>query len=192
MSPTPEDKAREVIDSMLDKAGWRVCDFKDANIRAAAGVVIRNYPLKKGYGFADYLFYIDGKAAGILSRYGTVGEVRLVKVNMPFQASYSIAILKPITEEIGEYLSIIFQTEPIQKQIKKYTRATAQPDLGLAHIRQLHLPVIPDEEQKKIVEEINRQFSVVGEIETTAETNLKRVEHLRKAILKKAFEGKLL
>ena len=66
MSPTPEDKAREAIDSMLEKAGWHVCDFKDANIHAARGVVIRNYPLNKGHGFADYLFYIDGKAAGVI------------------------------------------------------------------------------------------------------------------------------
>jgi type I restriction enzyme R subunit len=66
MSPTPEDKAREVIDSMLVRAGWHVCDFKDANIHAASGVVIRNYPLNKGHGFADYLFYIDGKAAGVI------------------------------------------------------------------------------------------------------------------------------
>ncbi len=66
MSPTPEDKAREQIDKMLVQAGWHVCDFKDANIHAAPGVVIRNYPLSKGYGFADYLFYIDGKAAGVI------------------------------------------------------------------------------------------------------------------------------
>jgi type I restriction enzyme R subunit len=66
MSPTPEDKAREQIDKMLTQAGWHVCDFKDANIHATLGVVIRNYPLNKGHGFADYLFYIDGKAAGVI------------------------------------------------------------------------------------------------------------------------------
>ena len=66
MGRTPEDKAREQIDKMLVQAGWHVCDFKDANIHAARGVVIRNYPLNKGYGFADYLFYIEGKAAGVI------------------------------------------------------------------------------------------------------------------------------
>jgi len=66
MSPTPEDKAREAIDSMLERAGWQVCDYKDANIHAREGVVIRNFPLKNGLSTADYLFYIDGKAAGII------------------------------------------------------------------------------------------------------------------------------
>lgn len=38
MSPTPEDKAREVIDSMLEKAGWHIHDLKEANIYAHRGV----------------------------------------------------------------------------------------------------------------------------------------------------------
>jgi type I restriction enzyme R subunit len=66
MPITPEDKAREVIDKMLKKAGWHVCDMKDANIHAHRGVVIRSFPLKTGHGFADYLFYIDAKAAGVI------------------------------------------------------------------------------------------------------------------------------
>jgi len=66
MPITPEDKAREVIDNMLGKAGWHVCDLKDANISSHRGVVIRNFPLKTGHGFADYLFYIAGKAAGVI------------------------------------------------------------------------------------------------------------------------------
>ncbi len=66
MGKTPEDEAREVIDSLLQKAGWHVCDYKNANIQAGIGVVIRNFPLKPGHGTADYLFYIEGKAAGII------------------------------------------------------------------------------------------------------------------------------
>ncbi len=37
-----------------------------ANIHAARGVALREFPLEAGYGFADYLLYIDGKAAGII------------------------------------------------------------------------------------------------------------------------------
>jgi type I restriction enzyme R subunit len=66
LAKTPEDIAREAIDDMLEKAGWHVCDYKDANIHAHRGVVLRYFPLKAGYGEADYLFYIDGKAAGVI------------------------------------------------------------------------------------------------------------------------------
>src|SRR3972149_2056964 len=66
MPLTPEDKAREIIDSLLEKSGWHVCNLNDANIHAHRGVVIRNFPLKSGHGFADYIFYVDGKAAGVI------------------------------------------------------------------------------------------------------------------------------
>ncbi|MDP3048234.1 MAG: DEAD/DEAH box helicase family protein, partial [Thermodesulfovibrionales bacterium] len=65
MARNPEDKAREFIDSLLEKAGWHICNVNDANIYAHRGVVIRDFPLK-GYGFADYIFYVDGKAAGVI------------------------------------------------------------------------------------------------------------------------------
>ena len=64
--PTPEDKARETIDSVLEKAGWKVQDTKAANLGAGRGVALRNFPLASGHGFADYLLYVDGRAAGIV------------------------------------------------------------------------------------------------------------------------------
>lgn len=45
---------------------WVVQDYKQAHIHAGRGVVLRNFPLTSGHGFADYLLYVDGKAAGIV------------------------------------------------------------------------------------------------------------------------------
>jgi len=63
---SPEQKARVSIDALLQQAGWHVCHMADANIHAARGVALREFPLNTGYGFADYLLYIDGKAAGVI------------------------------------------------------------------------------------------------------------------------------
>ncbi|MGA8010480.1 MAG: DEAD/DEAH box helicase family protein, partial [Thiomonas sp.] len=65
MVPQPEQQARGNIDVMLQAAGWHVCDAAAANIHAARGVAIREFQLP-GYGFADYLLYVDGKAAGVI------------------------------------------------------------------------------------------------------------------------------
>ena len=62
----PEEIARHQIDHLLTQAGWHVCDAKAANIHAATGVAIREFPLEQGYGFADYLLYLNGKAAGVI------------------------------------------------------------------------------------------------------------------------------
>jgi type I restriction enzyme, R subunit len=62
----PEQQAREDIDRLLIAAGWKVFDIAEANLHAALGVALREFPLESGYGFADYLLYIDGKAAGVI------------------------------------------------------------------------------------------------------------------------------
>ena len=73
MNQTPEQEAREVIDKMLDQSGWAVQDLKKANLQAKSGVAIRNFSLKPGHGFADYLLYVEGKAAGVIEakRFGS-------------------------------------------------------------------------------------------------------------------------
>ena len=67
---TPEQKARVSIDALLVQAGWHVCNVADANIHAgsgdAKGVAIREFPLNSGFGFADYLLYVNGKACGVI------------------------------------------------------------------------------------------------------------------------------
>jgi len=53
-------------------------------------------------------------------------------------------------------------------------------------------PMPPLVEQHRIVAEIERRLSVMDELEMQIEANLKRGERLRQAILKLAFEGKLV
>jgi type I restriction enzyme R subunit len=62
----PEQEARARIDALLQSAGWSVQYLSEANIHATRGVAIREFPLKSGHGFADYLLYVDGKAAGVI------------------------------------------------------------------------------------------------------------------------------
>jgi type I restriction enzyme R subunit len=63
---TPEQEARKEIDRLLALAGWHVCDYKSANIHAARGVAVREFELASGFGTADYLLYVDGRAIGVL------------------------------------------------------------------------------------------------------------------------------
>ena len=63
---TPEQQARVSIDALLQQAGWHVCNVANANIHASAGVAIREFPLNTGFGFADYLLYVNGKACGVI------------------------------------------------------------------------------------------------------------------------------
>mgnify|MGYP001569349788 CR=1 FL=1 len=64
--PSPEDQARENIDRMLTKSGWAVQDPGNVHLSAYRGLAIRNFTLKQGHGFADYLLYVNGSAAGVV------------------------------------------------------------------------------------------------------------------------------
>ena len=63
---TPEREARKTIDKLLNSAGWDVQNIESVNIVARRGVAIREFPLNTGHGVADYLLYVDGKAAGVI------------------------------------------------------------------------------------------------------------------------------
>ena len=64
--PQKEQQARVTIDHLLKQAGWYLCDASEANIHAYRGVAVREFPLQSGHGFADYLLYVDGAAAGVI------------------------------------------------------------------------------------------------------------------------------
>jgi type I restriction enzyme R subunit len=61
-----EQETRVEIDALLSAAGWLVCDVSTANIQAARGVALREFEVNPGHGTADYLLYVDGKAAGVI------------------------------------------------------------------------------------------------------------------------------
>jgi type I restriction enzyme S subunit len=59
-------------------------------------------------------------------------------------------------------------------------------------MRKIPLPLAPFPEQRRIVAEVERRLSVVGELEKQVALALRRAERLRQAILKHAFAGKLV
>ena len=62
----PEDRARHNIDQLLAAAGWIIQNGDAVNITAGRGVAVREFPMKKGHGEADYLLFVDGAAVGVV------------------------------------------------------------------------------------------------------------------------------
>jgi type I restriction enzyme, R subunit len=63
---TPEARARLRIDAMLEAAGWTVQSAASVNLSASPGVAVREFVMKRPHGRADYLLFLDGRAAGIV------------------------------------------------------------------------------------------------------------------------------
>ena len=66
MPLTPEQQARQKIDTALADAGWTVQDRGEMNLAAGLGVAVREFRMAPGHGFADYMLFVDGQAVGVL------------------------------------------------------------------------------------------------------------------------------
>jgi type I restriction enzyme R subunit len=64
MQMTPEQLAREKIDSLLTSAGWVLQNNSEFDRNAAEGVAVREFSLPNGP--CDYLLFVGGKAAGVI------------------------------------------------------------------------------------------------------------------------------
>ena len=64
MPLTPEQRARDRIDAALAAAGWVVQDRDAMNLAAGPGVAVREFQMAPGHGFADYMLFVAGQAAG--------------------------------------------------------------------------------------------------------------------------------
>jgi len=92
-----------------------------------------------------------------------------------------------------KYLIYFAESNIFRKQMLKNMVSTAgQNTINQSRLSNMFvlLPSIP--EQQKIVEEIERRFSIIDSLEKTIDKSLKEAERLRQAILKKAFEGRLV
>ena len=86
---TPERKARQTIDNMLEASGWHVHNYADRDISAALGVAVREYPLANAQR-ADYLLFVDGLAVGFIEAKkegatlsGAAQQVSRYRTNIP-------------------------------------------------------------------------------------------------------------
>jgi len=88
---TPEEKARDDIDKMLNSAGWVVQSKKKVDLSAARGVAVREY--QTDIGPADYVLFVDKKPVGVIEA-KRVEEGEKITAHEDQAAYYAKATLK--------------------------------------------------------------------------------------------------
>ncbi len=61
---TPEQKARDIIDVRLERAGWNLQSKNEIDFSAGRGIAVREYPTDIGP--ADYVLFVDKKPTGVV------------------------------------------------------------------------------------------------------------------------------
>ena len=129
----------------------------------------------------------------LLTIVGTIGRAAVVPESAtPFALQRSVAVLSPGPELLPKFLVYQLQSPTIQRYFEANARGTAQKGVYLKTLGQTPIQVAPLDQQKRIVAEIEKQFSRLDE----AVANLKRVKanlkRYKAAILKAAVEGRLV
>jgi len=94
---------------------------------------------------------------------------------------------KPHPSVVSEYVNAALNCQPTRHRVKDVLHGIGRPRLSLGEIRAIALPLPPETEQYRIVAEVDRRLSIVREVESEVDANLKRAQALRQAVLARAF-----
>ncbi|MBS0209481.1 MAG: restriction endonuclease subunit S [Planctomycetes bacterium] len=92
----------------------------------------------------------------------------------------------------SEYPLTVFRHYYRSKLFAKVSAGVGINHLSAAKFSVLPFPLVPIDEQKQIVIEVEAHLSLITAAEKQIEANLLRASRLRQSILKRAFEGKLV
>jgi type I restriction enzyme S subunit len=132
----------------------------------------------------------------------TNGSVRLIGktavVRSPLEplhtfASYLLRFRLAERDMLPRWLHIYLNSRDGRRFIESHAASSAgQHNVSLMLIHGMPFPLPPLAEQRRMVAEVERRLSVIQAAEQVVAANLKRAERLRQAVLKHAFEGKLV
>ena len=163
---------------------------------------------EKGFDYSDHRFLptkLD-HVADIIIREGDVfvsrgnGSLHLVcrstvAQSPPFDVIFPDTMMRLRLAEpirVTAWFQTIWSGTAVRRQIERRVKTTAgiykisQPELAA-----ITIPLPPFAEQHRIVSEVERRLSILGEVEAQVVANLKRAASLRKSVLASAFNGSL-
>lgn len=159
-------------------------DLSDLKFATDSGVDLSSFALKKG----DLLFVRTNGSRDLIGRVASVDGAE----GLAF-ASYLIRA-RPDGSSLDPRFAVIALSTPASRALIESKAATTagQYNLNLAALRSLPVPLPPIEEQRSIVANVDRQFSIVDALDAQIDRALGRSVALRRSILEQAFTGRLV
>ncbi len=124
-----------------------------------------------------------------------VGTAALYRGEPDFAIFPDLLIRVRIKEpNLPEYVELVLRSE----ELRRYFRASAQgiagsmPKIDQAAIAEAPIPLPSVADQQRILVEVDRRLSLADAADRAVSAGLAKAKRLRQAILKRAFEGKLV
>jgi type I restriction enzyme, S subunit len=120
-----------------------------------------------------------------------LGRVCITGASEQCLLNQRIARLTPLVV-LPHFLLWIFKSRVFRRFVDGLNTGSLIQHMFTSQLADFCIPLPPLAEQRRIVAEVERRVSVIDELEALVEANLKRAGGLRQAILKRAFEGRLV
>ncbi|MBA3380626.1 MAG: restriction endonuclease subunit S [Actinobacteria bacterium] len=95
---------------------------------------------------------------------------------------------------LPEFLAIVLKSRPIRRYFQTSAQGIAgsMPKIDQGTVARVEVPVPPLEEQRRIVNEVEQQLSLIDAMHRAIEAAKRRSAALRRSILERAFRGELV
>lgn len=130
----------------------------------------------------------------LVARDASIGKCALYDDDAPaIFPNHIIRVRLDTTEAMPAFVLLCLQSSFGQTMLHRGASAGAgRASLKGLTLESFPMPVPSLERQKEILAEVDRRLSVVERLEASIDASLARAKRLRQAILKRAFEGKLV
>jgi type I restriction enzyme, S subunit len=130
----------------------------------------------------------------LVSLVGTIGKALILPEDSEAGIINPRLVKLTLEERLADnkYIKAYIESSAVRDFFTLASHGETMEILNLGILRTLPIPVPSPDEQHRIVEEIERHFSIADQVEKTVDHTLKQAERLRQGILKRAFEGKLV
>lgn len=160
------------------------------NLTAGSGISFDSLNYISEDDHEDYIKRTHPENGDILiSKDGTIGVVRRVETDIKFSIFVSVALIKPLTNELGRYLTYALSANCVQRQI--VPQGTALKHLYLNDLRRMMVPLPSPEAQEFICDRLDAISVATQELEGQYTKKLNALGDLRRALLHRAFTGEL-
>jgi type I restriction enzyme S subunit len=128
----------------------------------------------------------------LVSLVGTIGRVLILPKNIEPGIINPRLVKLSLNNRImnAKFIKAYIQSPYVKHLFSLSSHGGTMDILNLTILKKIPIPLPPLDEQNVIMDELERIFSVEWEIELTIDTNQKRAERLRQAILRSAFAGR--